>query len=494
MRKTAQRAAGRALWGAAAGLLALLSANPAEAARRALLIGVSDYAVPKSNLLGPKRDVRHMKTALMDRLDYQESEILVLESAQATKAAIMRAFEDWLIGGTAPGDEVFFYFSGHGSQVEDLDEDEEDGLDETLVPYDYPTAGHFTDDELGAFLDRLSDRHVTVAVDACHSGTGTRSLRSADAAPQTSENPTRARSLWMVGVDVTPSFERSSSRGLTRAPEGLVRPRARLEAWSAAAADQLAFETSIEGEVRGVFTHALIEALAREGGADADGDGIVTREEALEHLRRRSEAACPDLRECRVMNGGSLTPQLEAAEEILALRLEIASWPPSSAPPSAAPPAPARPAAGWIAGAFPQIRTSGSLRPVTAEERPGAALRAGGPMLLEIGPQAAGELILAREMPNGQVLQMFPTRLSRIPSVGFRMGDVWRVPDLYAGLGYSYDPASSYVAVIAPRAVVDDMRLWGERTLSGPEYARRLSEAFARRSAAPAGIAVWSAP
>ncbi len=43
---------------------------------------------------------------------------------------------------------LFFNFSGHGTQVEDQDGDEDDGFDEALCPSDFDTAGALTDDAL----------------------------------------------------------------------------------------------------------------------------------------------------------------------------------------------------------------------------------------------------------------------------------------------------------------------------------------------------------
>ncbi len=41
--------------------------------------------------------------------------------------------------------------SGHGGQTKDLDGDEQDGLDETLVPVDRKTAGAIVDEWVASF-------------------------------------------------------------------------------------------------------------------------------------------------------------------------------------------------------------------------------------------------------------------------------------------------------------------------------------------------------
>lgn len=69
----------------------------------------------------------------------------------------------------------------------DVNGDEDDGWDETLVPYDaqqsysddYRGENHLTDDEIGEWLTKIrqrigSDGQILVVVDACHSGDSSR--------------------------------------------------------------------------------------------------------------------------------------------------------------------------------------------------------------------------------------------------------------------------------------------------------------------------------
>jgi metacaspase-1 len=66
-------------------------------------------------------------------------------SARPTRENIIRAMK-WLVTGARPNDSLFFHFSGHGGQTEDLDGDEDDGLDETIYPVDFKKAGMIVDD------------------------------------------------------------------------------------------------------------------------------------------------------------------------------------------------------------------------------------------------------------------------------------------------------------------------------------------------------------
>jgi hypothetical protein len=58
---------------------------------------------------------------------------------------IIRAMR-WLVAGAQPNDSLFLHFSGHGGQTDDLDGDEDDGLDETIYPLDFKQAGMIVDD------------------------------------------------------------------------------------------------------------------------------------------------------------------------------------------------------------------------------------------------------------------------------------------------------------------------------------------------------------
>lgn len=66
-------------------------------------------------------------------------------TCQPTRANIIRALH-WLVADAQPNDSLFLHFSGHGGQTEDLDGDEEDGLDETIYPVDFKHAGMIVDD------------------------------------------------------------------------------------------------------------------------------------------------------------------------------------------------------------------------------------------------------------------------------------------------------------------------------------------------------------
>merc|ERR1712217_292158 len=79
----------------------------------------------------------------------------------------------WLVQGAAPGDALFFHYSGHGGQEADPTMMEEDGMNETLIPVDYQQAGQIIDDVVHQMLVKPLPAGVrlTAIFDSCHSGT-----------------------------------------------------------------------------------------------------------------------------------------------------------------------------------------------------------------------------------------------------------------------------------------------------------------------------------
>jgi len=144
----------------------------------ALLIGIQDYiAFPQGDWLdlpGCENDVENIRTVLASQ--YGFTDIRILKDRDATRENMLAALRK-LVAEAGPQDTVFIHFSGHGSQVQDLNSDDaDDNLDETLLAADARMDGvpDIVDDELGRILDRLQAQNAVVVLDSCHSGTATR--------------------------------------------------------------------------------------------------------------------------------------------------------------------------------------------------------------------------------------------------------------------------------------------------------------------------------
>lgn len=142
---------------------------------RILSIGVSDYPTYSGwNNINAQNDVLLISSLSKDSK--------TLENERATYAGINQALKS-LYSQAAPGDTVIVHFSGHGQQIISLNpENEVDGIDEALVPFDalktetkgYKGQYHFRDDEFGEKImdlrEKTGEKGLVIAIiDACHS-------------------------------------------------------------------------------------------------------------------------------------------------------------------------------------------------------------------------------------------------------------------------------------------------------------------------------------
>jgi hypothetical protein len=162
--------------------------STASADDRALLVGIGNYEIEAASLPGIGLDIRAMR-AIVGELGFDERQVVVLQDRAATLARIRIAVQRHLIHGVTSDDRVLLYFSGHGTQIPDYNGDEEDGVDESLLPFDAKLVSSngrqqltnvLTDDELETMLAAIPAGEIIVIVDACHSGTVTRALLDPD--------------------------------------------------------------------------------------------------------------------------------------------------------------------------------------------------------------------------------------------------------------------------------------------------------------------------
>lgn len=171
------------------GACLLFAAMPAMAARKALLIGVSDYASDEMNarvgLVGPGNDVLLIKKSLA-ALKFHDDNIVILtgkpnsDEMAPTRERVIRSLAA-LEQDAKSGDFISIYFSGHGAQQPAREHNfvEPDGLDEILLLADsqfddtHPTrvTNALIDNELSRAVGRIRNKgaFIWLIVDACHS-------------------------------------------------------------------------------------------------------------------------------------------------------------------------------------------------------------------------------------------------------------------------------------------------------------------------------------
>jgi hypothetical protein len=153
---------------------AAATANAATAVvsniKKALLIGIN-YNNTQYQLNGCINDVENIKTHILQK-GFKESNITTLTDDTQEKPnrdTILIKFQQ-LLSSSNSGDIVLFTYSGHGSYIKDINNEEKDNNDETIVPIDFNL---ISDDTLKSIIDANLKEGVTLIAffDSCHSGT-----------------------------------------------------------------------------------------------------------------------------------------------------------------------------------------------------------------------------------------------------------------------------------------------------------------------------------
>ncbi|HEY9596638.1 MAG TPA: caspase family protein [Cyanophyceae cyanobacterium] len=152
----------------------------------ALLVGINAYPTPIPSLQGCLNDIELQRELLLNRFGFNSNDIFTVSDRsdiKPTRQNILDAFENHLIKQAKPGDVVVFHYSGHGSQVIDPNPiASDDNLNGTLVPNDRMPDGNPDSPKVRDIMGRtlfllmyaLQTDNVTVVLDSCFSGGGTR--------------------------------------------------------------------------------------------------------------------------------------------------------------------------------------------------------------------------------------------------------------------------------------------------------------------------------
>jgi hypothetical protein len=249
------------------------AATAHAAARHALLVGIDEYSPPAGstartghpaerraipNLWGAVNDVQEMREMLIARYGFAPQDVHVLIDHEATRAAILAAFEQYLIAPSGKGDVVFFHWSGHGSQAPSPTPTAPHHVDTTLVPAD---AALGVDDipskRLRRLFNEILDRgaHLTILLDSCYSAAGARGLPAG----------ARYRSVERAAHPIADAEDAGINGPLPEERGALL--------LAASQADAPAYESDDErGQPHGAFSlamlHAMRDAVAGEPARD----------------------------------------------------------------------------------------------------------------------------------------------------------------------------------------------------------------------------------
>ncbi|MCV9965325.1 caspase family protein [Pararhizobium sp. BT-229] len=449
-------------------MLALSLAQPtaAKAEDRALLVGIGTYeSLPEDMFLhGPKNDVKAIEALLTGTLSFKPESIRILTDDKARRTTILSTIDDWLISGTEPGDRIYLYFSGHGLQVKDVSKDEEDGMDEALSTYDIK-AGEtdwtnvILDDDLEALLERMKGRAVTLVVDACHSGTISRSLSA--------EQLSGMKGARYLPRPFATALKNKVTRGL-RIDLGVVDKPAKLTeggvtAWSAAAPYQVAWDDvrlPIEDR-HGVFTSAYVAGY-KPSESDGNSNGLVSNAELFQYVTEKSKDYCSAQENC-----DNLDPQLESVPD--ALGTSVAKPEPYEQPATAA---------DKTEPVYQEAKAESGTTPAYVDANPvaaigdivgkadtgdvmvsldtGPALRKGQPFKISVTSKYDGHLVLLDVNREGVATQIFPNTLAQ-KITPLSAGSTLTIPDDY--YGFDFEAEGSGESMLVAIVVSDDLDL-----------------------------------
>jgi hypothetical protein len=140
--------------------------------QKALLVGINDYPDPSQRLEGCINDVFTMSAVLQECGVPPESIRTCLDD-RATAEGILTRLK-WLLDDPKPGDELIFYYSGHGARIPEYGNNfEPDHHLEALVPWDFDWTPEkaISDDQIFALYSQLPyDCRLVMIFDCCHSG------------------------------------------------------------------------------------------------------------------------------------------------------------------------------------------------------------------------------------------------------------------------------------------------------------------------------------
>ncbi|TBZ24634.1 trypsin-like serine protease [Rhizobium leguminosarum] len=347
---------------------------------RALLIGIDDYEMREAKLTGSATDVKAMQVFLAKTLGYRPEQIHTLTNRRATREAILAEIDDWLVRQSTPGSRVFLYFSGQGSEEMGA----EATTSPTLVAADaklvreggkVTVTNQIRETEIAARLNSLKDRRVTLLIDACHVGPGS---RSAVAAPSGT-----VRCLGPALAALEPPNKSGKEAKFSFGGENAM-------VWSAVNAGQWALVDREAKPALGVFTRHFIEGV-QDGLARAAEKPNVSNAALLDYVRRKSDEYCrTHAEDCR------FTPVPQFYGQPDALGRDVITGEEAKTP----------------VAAVENTLKSDNEAGVAVDVLPGTAVSIGDKVAMRVSTKKSGYLILVDIDASGKLTQLYPNKRS----------------------------------------------------------------------------------
>ncbi|RUM03823.1 trypsin-like serine protease [Rhizobium chutanense] len=348
---------------------------------RALLIGIDDYEMREAKLTGSASDVKAMQLFLAKTLAYRPEQIHTLTNRKASRDAILAEIDDWLVRQSTPGSRVFLYFSGQGS--------EEMGAEETTSPTLVAADAKLTreggkvtvtnqirETEIAARLNSLKDRRVTLLIDACHVGPGSRSAVAAPAGGT-------VRCLGPALAALEPPNKSGKEAKFSFGGENAM-------VWSAVNSGQWALVDREARPALGVFTRNFIEGV-ENGVARAADKPDVSNAALLDYVRRKSDEYCrTHAGDCR------FTPVPQFYGQPDALGRDVITGEEAKTP----------------VAAVENTLKSDNDAGVAVDMLPGTSVGIGDKVAMRVSTKKPGYLILVDIDASGKLTQLYPNKRS----------------------------------------------------------------------------------
>ena len=240
----------------------------------ALLVAIDEYISPVPSLNGCVNDILAIKEYLQARVatDGYQLHLRTLLDRDATRQAVIDGFRQHLCQASSE-DVAFFYYAGHGSQEQAPQEFwsiEPDRLDETLVCYDSRSPGGWdlADKELAKLIAEVAQNnpHITIILDCCHSGSGTRGDLEGETAIRKTSADKRQRPLESFIFSGSEINNLSATLNPEKNPTGWSFPTGKHIFLAACRDSETAKEFNDKGQPRGAFSYFLVDTLKKANG------------------------------------------------------------------------------------------------------------------------------------------------------------------------------------------------------------------------------------
>jgi len=151
---------------AASGILGDLLSNNAK--KYAIVIGINDYPGSGSDLQYAVADADEMSYVLTNIYGFPASNVHELTDTDATKTAIHNAINN-IKDVAKSGDEVVFFFSGHGAKGKAADGDK-NNVDQSIVVQENGKFAFIWDGELVQWFSGFPTNRIIFVFDSCLAG------------------------------------------------------------------------------------------------------------------------------------------------------------------------------------------------------------------------------------------------------------------------------------------------------------------------------------